>query len=216
VIFDLWETLADWPREQSEAHYAALAEGFGVEPERFREAWLADRPIRETGPLVESIRSVSNALALADVDIDAVVALRQAYTRETLRPRPGVVETLKELRRRGYRTGLITACSEDVPTVWPETELDGLFDAAIFSCSVGLNKPEPEIYALACRELGVEPAEAIFVGDGANDELAGAERAGLRAVLILRPGEDEPLWDEARGWEPRIRSIPEILSLLDK
>jgi putative hydrolase of the HAD superfamily len=216
VVFDLWETLADWPREQSEAHYAALAQGFGVEPERFREAWLADRASRETGPLAASIRSVSTVLALPEVDVDAVVALRHEYTRETLRPRRGVVETLEELRRRDYRLGLISACSEDVPVVWPETEFDGLLDATVFSCAVGLTKPDPRVYALACEQLGVQPGEAVFVGDGANDELAGAERAGLKAVLILRPEEEEPPWTEAQGWQPRITSIPEILPLLDE
>jgi FMN phosphatase YigB (HAD superfamily) len=55
----------------------------------------------------------------------------------------------------------------------------------------------------------------MFVGDGANDELAGAERVGMRAVLILRAGQDEPYWQEARGWQPRITSIPEVLDLVE-
>ena len=45
----------------------------------------------------------------------------------------------------------------------------------------GLAKPDPEIYWKAIRELGIEPATTVYVGDGGNDELAGAERAGLRA-----------------------------------
>jgi putative hydrolase of the HAD superfamily len=85
----------------------------------------------------------------------------------------------------------------------------------VFSCSVGFRKPDPAIYRLALDELGVEPADAMFVGDGANDELGGAERVGMRAVLILRAGQDEPYWEEARGWQPRITSIPEVLELLE-
>ena len=55
-----------------------------------------------------------------------------------------------------------------------------------------------------------------LVGDGANDELAGAERVGMRAILIHRAGED-PLWDEVRDWRgPRITAIPQVLSLLDE
>ena len=129
-------------------------------------------------------------------------------------PRPGAIETIAQLRAGGRRVGLITVCSEDVPDVWTETPFSDLFDATVFSCSVGMLKPDPRIYHLACEELGVEPGEAMFVGDGANDELAGAQRVGLQPVLIHRPGE-EPPWDEVRDWQgPRITAIPEILSLL--
>jgi putative hydrolase of the HAD superfamily len=100
--------------------------------------------------------------------------------------------------------------------VWAETAFADLFDSTVFSCSVGLRKPDPRIYRLALDELGVEAEEAMFVGDGANDELAGAERTGMRAVLIHRAGR-EPIWDEVREWNgPRITSIPGLLALLDE
>ena len=41
---------------------------------------------------------------------------------------------------------------------------------------------EPRIYSEGLRRVGVDPAEALFVGDGGDDELLGAERAGLRAA----------------------------------
>ena len=106
-------------------------------------------------------------------------------------------------------------CTEDVERVWPESEFAGLFDAEVFSSQVGLSKPDPRIY-LHCGELlGVEPGEAVFVGDGANDELAGAQRVGMGAMLIHRPG-DPPLWPEVRAWDgPRVTSIPEVLEVLD-
>ena len=63
-----------------------------------------------------------------------------------------------------------------------ETAFHGLFDAEVFSAAVGLRKPDPRIYRLALELLHVEPAEAVFVGDGANDELAGAERVGMTAI----------------------------------
>lgn len=141
--------------------------------------------------------------------------LRREWTRGILfRPRDGVIETLGELRRRGILTGLITVCSEDVVDVWEETPFAGLFDAEVFSSSCGLRKPDARIYRLALDELGVDPAEALFVGDGANDELAGAERVGMSAVLIHRRGE-EPALPEARAWPgPRITAIPDLLELV--
>jgi putative hydrolase of the HAD superfamily len=95
-----------------------------------------------------------------------------------------------------------------VPVLWPETQFHGLFDAEVFSCSVGLRKPDPRIYLLACEQLGVEPREAVFVGDGANDELAGAERVGMGAILFERS-------DYEGDWPGRrIRALPELLELL--
>ncbi len=96
----------------------------------------------------------------------------------------------------------------------------GLDDDAIAACVkirtefTRANLVDPAIYLLACERLGVEPAECVFVGDGANDELAGAARVGMRAVCILPPGRSEALWPEARGWEPTISSLPDVLSLL--
>ena len=55
----------------------------------------------------------------------------------------------------------------------------------------------------------------MFVGDGANDELAGAERVGMAAVLIHRPGED-PFWPEVESFTgARVTSIPQVLEVLE-
>ncbi len=135
-------------------------------------------------------------------------------TARALVPRDGVVETLHALRERGFLLGLITVCSEEVEQVFPETELAGLFDAEVFSNAVRLAKPDPRIYLHCCELLGVSPHEAVFVGDGANDELEGARRVGMDAILIHRPGED-PFWPEVREWDgPRVTSIPGVLDVL--
>jgi putative hydrolase of the HAD superfamily len=175
--------------------------------EEFESRWFGDlAELRETG-------STAEALARLDAspgDVEEIVAIRRSITRQGLVPVPGAVETIVELRKRGFRIGLITVCSDDVPRLWPETPFHGLFDAEVFSCSVGLKKPDPRIYQLACEQLGVEPSEAVFVGDGANDELAGAERAGMKAVGVESPGGELP--DDWDG--PRIRELPQLLQLV--
>ncbi len=210
VIFDLWDTLVDFDPAGSQAFQDRVAERLGRDPERFAELWLAGRPERDSGSLRDYLLGIGAEPSVAD----EVVELRHEATRRMLTPRPGAVETLRELRRRGILVGLISVCSEDVPNVWDETALAGLFDSTVFSCSVGLRKPDPRIYRLALGELGVDARDSVFVGDGANDELAGAERVGMRAVLIHREGE-QPYWDEVRDWRgPRITSIPALLDLL--
>jgi putative hydrolase of the HAD superfamily len=211
VVFDLWDTLVNYDPVGGRAFQDQVAGRLGRDPDEFAALWLEGRTRRESGSLSEYLRS----FGAEDAAVAEIVELRQASTRTMLRPRPGAVETLRELRERGYRLGLITVCSEDVPEVWSETPFVDLFDSTVFSCSVGLRKPDPRIYRLACEQLDVEPTEAVFVGDGANNELAGAKRVGMKAVLIHRDGADPP-WDEVRDWHPRITALPQLLPLLDE
>ena len=206
VIFDLWETLIDWDRESAAR---MLQEVDALVGNGFAERWDSSN-LRYVAP-------IRTALAEADVPddlVEEICALRLRYHRSSLVPRPGAVETLRRLREDGYLVGLITVCSEDIEVLWPETEFAGLFDAEIFSSRIGLSKPDPRIYLACCEALGVEPHEAVFVGDGANDELEGARRVGMNAVLIHREGED-PLWG-LDAWDgPRVTSIPGVLDVLE-
>ena len=210
VVFDLWETLVDWDRESATNMLQAVAGRSGLEPGEFHRRWDAQDNPRYIGPIRDALRGVG----VAEEAIEDVCALRLDYTRRALVPRAGVVETLRTLRERGFRVGLITVCSEDVEVIFPETELAGLFDAEVFSNAVRLSKPDPRIYRHCCELLGVEPHEAVFVGDGANDELEGARRVGMEAILIHRDGE-EPPWPGLSDWDgPRVTSIPAVLDVL--
>jgi putative hydrolase of the HAD superfamily len=206
VIFDLWETLIDWDSAAARRMNERIDELVGFE---FRERWYA-APDRYTAP----VRSVLAGVGVPAAAMDDVCEARLDFVRHCLVPREGAVDTLRRLREDGYRVGLITVCSEDVETLWPESELSGLFDAEVFSSRIGISKPDPRIYLSCCEELGVEPREAVFVGDGANDELEGARRVGMQAILIHKLGED-PLWPEVQTWDgPRVTSIPEVLEVL--
>ena len=213
VIFDLWQTLVPWDVEESTRFNAEVARTIGVEPERYLEAWLAAHhlPNRNTGPAADHFQALFGELGV-DADVDLILAMRRERARRVLVPRSDALPTLDELRRRGHLLGMISVCTEDVPQVWDDTPLGGKFDATVFSCNVGLSKPDPRIYELASEQLGVEPADCLFVGDGANDELPGAERAGMTALQLRAPGEqltpDGELWTGAY-----IESLSEVVEL---
>ena len=206
VVFDLWNTIAEWPHERWAEVRPRVAEQVGLTPEEFDSRWYGELAnLRETRPFAD-------VLALFDLTPEAaaeVVSLRREVTREGLVPVPGALETITALRKRGLKTGLITVCSEDVALLWEETPFHRLFDATVFSATCGLRKPDPRIYRLALEQLEVQPDEAVFVGDGANDELAGAERVGMGAIGVESPGGELGDWPGRR-----IRSLPELLELV--
>ncbi|HZB35426.1 MAG TPA: HAD family hydrolase [Gaiellaceae bacterium] len=211
VIFDLWQTLVPWPVDSANRMYGRLVETWGADPEAFHELWNRRRRERETGPIEPHLRSIADELGLGG-DVQAVMAIRRDWTLESLVPRPDAIPTLEELRRRGHKLGMISACTEDVPEVWERTPFATLFDSTVFSCSVGFSKPDPRIYARAAEELGVEPGDCLFVGDGANDELPGAERAGMTAVQLRAPG--ERLTSEGERWSGRyVAMLSDVLEL---
>jgi putative hydrolase of the HAD superfamily len=209
VIFDLWETLVDWPADDAHRLTMRIAASFEVDEETFMQRWHENYRHRETGPLAAALE----ALGVAPGLIPDHVAARHDLARRALIPRAGVTETLDELRRRGHRLALISVCTEDVPAAWPETELAARFDVATFSSECGVMKPDAEIYLRTARALAVDPRECLYVGDGANNELAGAAAVGMTPVLAAPAGR-EPTWSEVADWGGlRIGSIPEVLEL---
>lgn len=208
VIFDLWDTLVDWPVDEAQALNRGLADRVGLSEDEFRERWQAHYILSQTQPLATLYRS----LGVPEEHLEAHVTERHEFARQALRPRDGALTTLAELRRRDMRLGLISMCSEDVPTIWPETELAGCFDTETFSATTGLKKPDAAIYLETAVSLGVAPEDCFFIGDGANDELAGAGRVGMTPVLMATGR--EPHWPEVREWTGlSVSSIPEVLEL---
>jgi putative hydrolase of the HAD superfamily len=211
VVFDLWNTLAGWREDESTDFRRRWSERVGVTPEAFDEVWHAPGAYerRESGPIADALASVLEAFDL-EADVAEAVEWRVEIARRALVPDPGVIPTLEELRRRGFATGLVSNSTEEVALVWDETSLAALFDVAVFSATAGWMKPDPRIYEAALAGLGLGASECLFVGDGMNDELAGAERVGMTAVLLERSADDHDEWGGLR-----VSAIPQVLELLE-
>jgi epoxide hydrolase-like predicted phosphatase len=98
--------------------------------------------------------------------------------------RPEVVDFCRDVKSRGFRTGLLTNNAREFEEFWvPLLPLDELFDDVIDSSAVGLRKPNPRIYELSLERLGVAAPAAVFVDDAPGNVL-GAQAVGMRAVLI--------------------------------
>lgn len=214
VVFDLWGTLAVWPEEQSAELRRAWSEALDIPVARIEELWFGEElyRVRETGPIASAVTALYEALGVHG-DVEETIARRTELTRGALVPVPGALETLRALRQRGIATGLVSNCTEEVALVWDETPFASLFDAAVFSATAGCMKPDRQIYEHALSGLGVSASEALFVGDGANDELEGARRVGMTPVLVSRDG--VPPWPAVADWSGhRVVAIPEVLELV--
>ena len=211
VIFDLWGTLIPFETERWASAYGAMANIIEVPREQFEPAWRRAYSQRLVSDLRENVEYVCDSLGVTRADaIDEVYRLRVEMHRRSFRPREDAASTLCELRARGYRTGLLTNCTSEVPELVSESPLGGLFDVEIFSCSVGMRKPERAIYELAASGLDVDPPFCLYLGDGGDDELVGARDFGMNAVL-LRPGDTQPPED----WQgPEITRLGQVLELV--
>lgn len=96
----------------------------------------------------------------------------------------GTDDVLHELKRRGYRLGVISNADGTVERLLRDMGLLGHFEFVIDSTSVGVEKPDPRIFRMALERMGIEPHEAVYVGDVYEIDVAGARAAGIRGVLI--------------------------------
>jgi putative hydrolase of the HAD superfamily len=145
--------------------------------------------------------------------IEAMAGVEQRAWERAVRLYPDTRPALGELRRRGYRLGIISNCSVQAGAMIDYHGLRALFDAVILSFEVGVAKPDPAIYQRACAALELAPGECGFVADGAGGELEGASVLGLLTVRIDRPGRRALADPEARA-DHLVRSLDELLELL--
>jgi HAD superfamily hydrolase (TIGR01509 family) len=108
--------------------------------------------------------------------------------RQALVPLPGVVAGLHQLHRRGVRLGICSNWDWDLDEAVERSGLPPVFGAIVSSAQVGRPKPHTEIFLRALRQLGVDPGEAVFVGDDWAKDVAGALDAGFGQVVhVQRP-----------------------------
>ncbi len=219
VLFDLGGTLWEWREgltpERILAKVAPRAirllppdQAATVTPEALgvavRRAYLeleAAACAGDRSPLPAEL-PVQRGLASLGVSVDAQTAsamLAALYVseRETTRLLPGAEQTLHTLREHGLRLGIISNRMYGGTSLLDDLEYFGisyLFASIVASCDVGQMKPHPALFQQALEDLGVEPAEAVMVGDDLCADIGGALAAGMRAVWVRRPPErtDEP------------------------
>ena len=189
VVFDLFHTLVD-----PEPHYppglekrTVIASIAGVEPEGLAAFWVDTYVERETTTidLVDLFDrhcvSLGRQLTPADrTAIDEVLGI--GVDRSILEPDRAIVELLEGIRSRAA-IGVLSNCHEREVRCWDRSPLASLCDAFGRSSRIGVMKPHPSTYAWLLDQLDVKASDAIYVGNGAGDELAGAKSVGFASVI---------------------------------
>ena len=126
-----------------------------------------------------------------------------------------VPDVLAEIAGRGIRIGLISNSHRCLASFQEHFELARFISAAVSSSQHGYLKPHPSIFQAALTLLGVPAGEAVMVGDSLGQDIAGARRVGMRAVLVRRGADDEPFGGDVDADVPVIHSLRQLLPLLD-
>jgi HAD superfamily hydrolase (TIGR01549 family) len=97
---------------------------------------------------------------------------------------PGTADTLAALRERGYTLVVVSNADGRVADFLERAGLASHFHAIIDSGAIGIEKPDPRIFRIACEHAGVAPHEAVHVGDILEIDVVGAVAAGVRPILF--------------------------------
>jgi len=232
VLFDFGGTLYDYatlePAERESLVELTHWAGVNAEPRAIQLAhrdamrrvfrqYLTRRFYLHRDLFRDAVVGMLNALG-AHVDDDTLDRYRERQWQRHARDftlREGVVETLEELRTRGLHLGIVSNIDDDQLThLMALSELEPYFDSILSSEQAQSCKPDPAIFTEAIRRAGCRPDEALFVGDTLAQDIAGANQAGLRSVLLWhRADREPPVTDPLPHYV--IRGIPELLELIE-
>ncbi len=197
-MFDLFHTLTSV--EETSPGGPLTYEILGVPRERWLEQLMEKSPGRLKGTEKDPVTIITQMARAIDPGIPDELILqatehrKRNFSRSLMLMPEDSIRTLASLRRSGLKIGLLSNADFMERAAWEESPAATLFDSTVFSCDVGLMKPEREIYELSVRRLGEHAESCIFIGDGGSDELRGAREAGITTVMVR--GLISTLWPE--------------------
>lgn len=209
VLFDLDDTLHDDTYAYSNAAEEVareVAAEHGIDALALKAAYIAESEgfWHRLSPLdlnvkLASLRASMWQTALESVGVDdSDVAQRSAERYSAYRAKyftlfPGATDVLRSLRERGMKLGIVTnGLSETHREKIALLQISEYFDAIFLSDEVGMVKPDPLLFAHACRTLGGAPAHAAMVGDRYDRDIRGAIEAGLYTIWLNIRNEELP------------------------
>ena len=228
VSFDFYNTLVRfWPPLEGIQQAACHELGLTVQEEEIIHGYAVadvlfnreneDRPLskRSDKERLEFFGRYEQ-LILATAGIEVSMDLAQRVWKMAMSvpkdfvPFDDSVTALEQLREFGYQVGIITNLRQDLGELCQRVGLAPYLDFAVGSGEVGIEKPHPPIFIAAAEKVGTRLDEILHVGDQVRSDVMGAQRVGMKAVLIDRTGHTP----ESEGCLT-ISSLSELLQVLE-
>ncbi|MCK4863471.1 MAG: HAD family hydrolase [Dehalococcoidales bacterium] len=227
VFFDLYQTLVRYepPREEIEAKVlkdfgidvspAVLSRPMVVADEfiynEIARRPLSDRSTEEKMALYAQYQGILLREAGIEYDQKIIPSLLGAMMQSSmdLVLFDDVTPLLDDLKGRGLILGLISNIEQDMTETLTKLELPSWLGIIVTSQDTGAGKPRPEIFREALRRAGVQPSEAIYIGDQYQVDIVGARGAGMKGILIDRNDYYRDITDC-----PKISSLSEVVEYL--
>lgn len=183
------------------AAFRARLAPFGVEPDDeacWRAHFVGMAEIDRIGrtDYLEADRAIVQWLGVSPSEVDgAAAAINLVYTEDAGVPVPGVADQLMLLQRAGIRLAIVSNATGRVAAQLAEHRICSTdasdcasVDVVIDSAVVGVEKPDPAIFALALEALDLRAEDCVYVGDSVHFDINGARAAGLAAVHVAPHG----------------------------
>jgi len=218
ILFDLYDTLIWLDVQESNRWRQRFADRMSVPLDAFLTVWrrsLNDRMLGKGGGLSDHISAALSELGISPdvVLIDDLVSIERQRLYHSVKLYPNTVTVLKRLAAKGFRLGLLSNASDGAAIPITYLGIDQLFHQLILSHEVGLLKPDPAIYHLACQRLQVAPEDTMFVADGGFGELDAAHDLGIFTVLIEQDNQSKDYGSSTR-YDAKIRDLRELEDIL--
>ncbi len=219
VFFDLFETLIT---EKTRSAYRTRTPNYvrlRTTRDRLSRWWVDFGDRAMTGGFPDFIAMFSHVREVVGSPVTdrEISELAQDYERRKQHVLstvdPQVFEMLNEVRSQGLSIGVISNAMPEEAMAWKSCPLQDHVDDVVFSCKVGLMKPDSKIYELACTRMDIRPSDAYFVGDGGFDELRGAASVGMKAIQAAWYQQQEVKWPWSHPL-PRAESIEDLPAML--
>ena len=188
VFFDLFETLITEKTRKDFQTRAPFHERLGTTEAKSSLWWSENEEAAMIGKFPDCLARFTDLCVAVGSPLtknEIVVAAQEheAWKSKVLScVEPEIFEMLDQVRTLGLKVGIISNALPEEVLAWRFCPLQDFVDPVVFSCSVGVMKPNREIFELACSRMCVQPSEAYFVGDGGYDELQGAVAVGMKAI----------------------------------
>lgn len=188
IFFDLFETLITEKTRRDFQTRAPFHERLGTTKDQSSLWWAENEDAAMTGRFPDCLARFTHLCVAVGSPLTKDEIVMAAQEHEVWKSKvlscvePQIFEMLHAVRERGLKVGIISNALPEEVLAWRFCPLQDHVDPVVFSCSVGVMKPDREIFEMACSRICVQPSEAYFVGDGGYNELQGAVSVGMRAI----------------------------------